>query len=165
MKCRHGFSLVELIVVITVETAVLGLAVGLVGHVMGSQRQSRRNLEYGMAWDALCDQFRRDAHAAAAANTANPRVQELKLPDQTRIVYQALESGIQRQELYDGQVLAQEVYRLRPGFRLQFEAELAAKQALLRLQVYPPAGADGHELSPGQCEAVLGRDRRFVTTP
>ena len=155
---RSGTTLIELVVVMTVQTAILGLAIALLSLLITTEKQGRRDVERGMAYDALSDRFRRDAHAAESAET-NATSHELRLASDWRVTYQSTEEGIQRLEFFGEAIAARELFRLPIGYQSQFESEQVSGVTLLRLRLKPAAAADGKPSSAAwQCEAVVGRD-------
>lgn len=64
---RSGFTLIEIVVAITVSTLLLGIAVVLLASLMRSEHSGREHFERGNSLDALAARFRKDVHAAESA--------------------------------------------------------------------------------------------------
>ena len=62
MRLRRGFSLVELLVVLTVGTAMLMVAMSVLYMLKETQINVRRRLTEGRMINRLADQFREDVH-------------------------------------------------------------------------------------------------------
>jgi hypothetical protein len=154
---RRGVSLIELIVVIGVETMLLSLAVTTIATLIATERNGRRGLEQAAALDALRDEFRRDVRLAAAFEQ-QPNVVKLTLHSGRRVEYAASDDGIARREHQGNTLTAQEYFRL-PGFTMSLEATGEQSPRVLRLKLSPPQPAD--EKAPPALpaiEAVLGGD-------
>ena len=65
MNHRRGISLIELIVVISGVSVVLGVSVGLLHRVMRTQSNTRHFFDRERAAMRLSGQFRKDIHAAS----------------------------------------------------------------------------------------------------
>ena len=63
---RRGYSLIEMIVVMTVGATLMGIAVTLLGVLLQAERDGRTHIGQNASLNRLADQFRRDVHAAAA---------------------------------------------------------------------------------------------------
>jgi prepilin-type N-terminal cleavage/methylation domain-containing protein len=98
----RGFTLVELLVVMTVSTMAIGVLVGIVSHVLRVNSSVGEHLEAVVALGQLSEQFRRDVHAAARAEietTADqPRRLRLDGTGPARVEYEILASGLRRVE-------------------------------------------------------------------
>jgi type II secretory pathway component PulJ len=119
---RSGVSLVEMLVVITVLTAVLG-SVAVTLHVLWRLEAGRRNAAAAAeALSRLSAQLRADAHQAIAiephqADDNLPAGLALMLPDQTRVVYQPKENLVYRTSMSGEATSHRDVFRLAPGLR------------------------------------------------
>jgi prepilin-type N-terminal cleavage/methylation domain-containing protein len=90
MRKRSGFTLVELLVVISILAVVLPMAGGTIFFLLRAQSQSAEGLRDAMAITQLSHTFRSDVHAARAARMpADATGCELELEDSRMIVYRA----------------------------------------------------------------------------
>ena len=64
MKKRHGFTLIETLVVMAVLTILLSLGIALVAGLMRLERMTARSMAAHVAVSRLIDQWRDDVHAA-----------------------------------------------------------------------------------------------------
>ena len=62
---RRAFTLIEMVVVITVSSALMGVAIVMLVALLKSEGSSRRHLEFCNILNRLDEQFRADVHAAA----------------------------------------------------------------------------------------------------
>jgi prepilin-type N-terminal cleavage/methylation domain-containing protein len=121
MKRRRGYSLVEMIVVISAGTVLAGLAVTLLGallHASGTINEEVRGI---VAVRRLSEQFRDDAHAALRAE-ALPKDgasavagMRFELATGHTVAYELLPTVIERTERVDDAVRARESFFLPPG--------------------------------------------------
>ncbi|MCL4201161.1 MAG: hypothetical protein KJ000_01610 [Pirellulaceae bacterium] len=96
---RHGITLVEMQVVITLMGVLLGLS-GVCLHTMyRAQARLEGNIQRRAALDRLALQLRTDAHSAVAARLLNDnatRMLVLTAPDDVEIVYRAQQTDVSR---------------------------------------------------------------------
>jgi hypothetical protein len=83
---RRGYALIEMVVVITLTTALLGLGSLLVNRLMTLERSRRAGLEARATTARLERQFRRDVHAALDARAADGAL-VLSLPEGCGVTY------------------------------------------------------------------------------
>jgi len=170
MNRRCGYSLIELMVVLTVSTTVLGVAAVMLHTLMQVQKDSREQLLYHATLGRLGRQFRRDVHAAdgfrppeAGSHGNRPAAWQLDFkPD--RVVRYSIEWGsLIRSEQIGGTLSRREVFRLPAdravSIRLQAEAEPAIVSLSITRGSSQPAGP---AWKPVQIDAVLGWDHRFA---
>ena len=81
---RGGYALVEMIVVISVNTALMAVAVGLIGALLRTERQGQHHCERTSALVRLADQFREDladaGEAAVVQRDANKTANRIAKP-------------------------------------------------------------------------------------
>ncbi|HEY4261562.1 MAG TPA: prepilin-type N-terminal cleavage/methylation domain-containing protein [Schlesneria sp.] len=125
MNRRRGASLIELMVVISMLTVILGL-VGVLFHRMFQAEQlSARSTVTEITTMRVADQFRRDIHAAEsvkrseATGTALPTLELKNSGDAPTILYTGGPNRIQRDVLEGQKTVAHETYRL-PSCRITF---------------------------------------------
>ncbi len=175
MKRRSGFMLIELLVVITVGSVMMGIAVGLLYTLMqmdGKSRESSQDLA-GLA--RLAEQFRADVHAASAWTPLGQSAPQgagypgwkLQCTGDWEIEYHAKEGTLFRTETAGGQARSRESYHLPAGAVAAIQSpEPAAVPGLLRLDIVSdkslPVKAG---VRPRRIEAVLGMNHRYSQSP
>lgn len=168
MKPRRATSLIELVVVIGAEMALLGLAVTLIGVLLVSERQSRRQVEQGLLRDGLMDRFRADVQAAQRIELPNASTLHLHYGADQQVSYTALPGQIHRLQQQQGQTVAREMYRLGEGSQARFDQQMQSEPDQTRIGltlVAPQAAGTSRGDQPAQrfwrWEAWAGRDARF----
>lgn len=177
---RRGYSLVEVLVLMSIVSLVLGLAGGLLRRMLASDRQWARSLETARQIDRLSSRLRLDVHGGTLADGVPdelPAKLTLRESDNQRVIYAIADHRLTR-EVFDGETrLVRDSFTFPPGSRLRFEvtgsgatSTTAGKNTTIprvRLTVTlsrQPAGQP--ELSQGappprvvEIEATLGRVR------
>src|SRR5580704_15506510 len=85
MNNRRGFTMIELLVVISVISVILPLAGGTIVFLLRAQSQSAEALRDAMATTQLSHSLRSDVHAARSASSSSPDEVSLEL-DGSRII-------------------------------------------------------------------------------
>jgi len=161
MKPRHGYSLIEVLVVVTVGSAVMAVAVGVLHLVLSAEQACRERLNHCRMVANLSEQFRQDGHAAVRFSTA-PWTLDLG-PD--HMVQYRRETGLLvRTETLAGRLQKHEQYPIPAGVRVSVGAEGESRQ-IVTLAIEPepdrPLEAGCKEI---KVAAALGMSRRFDGT-
>jgi len=126
MKNRRGYSLFELMIVATISSVLLGIALALL-HVMlrshGADRDHVRHLE---VLHRLASQFRRDAHAARDCTplpSAGPRGVSFALAAGSTATYEIGGGNISRTLRSAEKTVGQETFRLAPDTSATLDME------------------------------------------
>ncbi|MEN6407145.1 MAG: prepilin-type N-terminal cleavage/methylation domain-containing protein [Thermoguttaceae bacterium] len=153
---NRGFTLIEMIVVMTAGAILLGIAVGMLHLLMRTEQTGRDRVGRTAAFAQLAEQFRTDA---AAALQFEPDRRRFILPDQREATYQTVGATMDREERKDGRLLRRESFALTAGSSVTFKLDRRDAASWASLTV-------GVGESPSQREtcvvALLGKDRRFV---
>jgi prepilin-type N-terminal cleavage/methylation domain-containing protein len=162
---RRAFTLIEILVVITVGSVLMGVAVVMLAALLKSEGSSRRHLEYCTILNRLDDQFRDDVHAAAKATPGERgEALELVMPEPgAKLVRYRFEPGeIVREESEGEKILGRESFTLPEEVSAKFEQKQEGESSMLILRVEPKAIDGGKIHYPASSiEAVLSRDRRI----
>jgi prepilin-type N-terminal cleavage/methylation domain-containing protein len=162
---RRAFTLIEMLVVITVSSALMGVAIVMLVALLKSEGSSRHHLEFCNILNRLDDRFRDDVHAAAqAALGEKGDALELTMPEpgKTLVRYRLLPGEISREEVEGGKTLRQESYSLPEEVKASFEQKQDGTQSILILHVEPKPVIDSKIHYPTMSiEAVLSKDRRI----
>ena len=92
---RRGFSLIEMLLTMTVGSALMALAMTLLQQAMTLSSQTRRQCDSDRATHRLCEQFRRDAHTASAVTT-NTSDETVFTVDSDSVIYRVLDGTVTR---------------------------------------------------------------------
>jgi hypothetical protein len=159
-----------MLVVITVGTAIVGVAVALVLAMMHIEKDARSQLGAGVTQARLADQFRRDVRASTGLSVADAVDAESQGPgceltlDSDRVVrYETSGTGVVRTELDADQVVRRETYRLPRGARVSVELAEESLPAVASLRITPIENIKKRApVQRTRIAAVLGADHRFV---
>ncbi len=170
MTRHRGYSLIELLTAISAGTAVMAIAVGLLGSLLDLDRHARERAQQRSALDRLADQFRRDVHAAVrvkpleTSGRDSPPGWQFQLDSRQSIEYRSAAGGdLGRTERTGAEVRRRESYRLPPQTMaaIQFDERVEPRVVGLRL-----IAKDGSTVKPIRgalrIVATLGTDHRFL---
>jgi prepilin-type N-terminal cleavage/methylation domain-containing protein len=169
---RHGFTLLEMLVVIAVSTAIVGLAVALVVTMMHIEKEARSRLGTGVTQGRLADQFRRDVRAStglsfaeASSDEGQKPACELTLGSDRVVRYETSGPAVVRTELDADQVVRRETYRLPRGATISVELAEDPSPAIASLRITPGDNTKNRPpVQSARIAAVLGADNRFVSS-
>ncbi|MCE5267325.1 MAG: hypothetical protein LLG00_05515 [Planctomycetaceae bacterium] len=178
MSRRTGYSLIEMVVVMTSGAVLTGIAITLLCALLRAEGAGRASVERAASLDRLTDQFRRDVHAAATiANSSLTRTDTitLQLPtlsvataegtsnpfDPKRSVEYVIEgSAITRYERSAEVLVGQDRFELGQGYTASLATAPSNGNKLISLLIAP---ADV-EMSGNRClkiDAALAWDLRL----
>jgi prepilin-type N-terminal cleavage/methylation domain-containing protein len=167
---RRGFTLVEMIIVITAVAVILAITTVLMHFVLQMDSEVRQRTRAVTNVGRLAEQFRRDAHAAIADPivTADHRAAEFHLADGKVIKWQADDArGLVRTEPlagagdHAGVVSAanrEDSFALPPGTTATLELQPPGAARIVTIRIDSPRGG-GPSMA---IEALASRDRRFA---
>ena len=121
LRPSRGYTLIELCVSMSVGSALMVLAIGLVHQTLSLSSVAKAHGDQHRALDRLAQDFRHDVHLAVAANLNEPAAVELEREDGAIIRYQADSLQIRREQRNDGTVQSREEYRFARPVAIQFE--------------------------------------------
>jgi len=164
---RRGYTLVEMLVVITISTVMLGVAVQVLYLLARLERGGREHVNRATIVARLADQFRSDVHAALRpmpTDGAEKNQWQFALAGDRTVTYRALPGEVERREQIAGEPARQESYVLPAdaAAEIAIRTDPAPAIASLVITLPGPAAATGPEI---RIEAVLSRDHRFVKPP
>jgi hypothetical protein len=162
---RPAFTLIEMVAVIAVSSAVTGMGVVMLVALLKSEGSSRRHLELCKNLVRLEEQFRADAHAAASANVGeNGDALELALPapSTTVIRYHCQPKEITREEVEGDKTLRRESYPLPEEVKSSLDKKADGSITTLVALVEPkPVEGSKIRYPSARIEAVLAKNLRF----
>lgn len=138
MSSPRAFTLVEMLVSISVGSVLMALALGMVHRTMRAESAARSHAQIERAAARLSRQFRHDIHQAkstsiAAQQKGLPRLR-LTLSAQPAITYQITKEGLLREQQQGHDQTYREIFAFPDGHILRF-AELAKPhRAVLTLE-------------------------------
>ena len=157
MTRRRGKTLVEMLVLISVLTIILGLVATSLVVLFKTDRQVRRDLEQVTALARLSSKFRADAHAAASCQVADSC--DLALPDGRVVRYAAGPQCITREVRRGDAVEHRDAFLLPATATAKFELPDELQGRLVRLSISAAADSDRPYLTavrPATIEAAVG---------
>lgn len=170
MPRRRAFTLIELVTAITILSALMALAMGLLHLVFRVEERCREAENRQRMLGSLAQQFREDVHAAGAwtPEPAQARWQFVLGPEH-EVVYRRESERLLRLETVAGRLRRQESYAVPAEVRLECLADAAPDSASPRLLTLRLASEPGAASEPiwKECriEACLGLDHRLPVVP
>lgn len=163
---RGGYSLVELVVVISVSSVLASVAVGLIGILMGVDRGGRRHLHETNALARLAQQFRADVSAAEDVASDGRHELHLRLTGGRAVDYASEAGQTTREERVGEDRQMREEFALPEEARLVFEVASDQRLAIASASLAAANDAAGADHSATvrlgwRVEAAVGRDLRF----
>jgi len=170
MNRRRGYSLIEILVVITVGSVMLGVAVAMLHTLMQVQEDSREWLRYHTTLGRLGRQFRCDVHAAVGFQPPEakpggdpPTPWQLDFKPDRVVRYRVDQRGLIRTEQTGGNLLRREAFWLPDDRAVSIRLQAETRPPIVSLSITSGAGGPGgRRWKPVRIDAVLGRDHRFT---
>ena len=176
---RRGYSLTELLVVMSMTSVVFTVGVGMVHRVLHQQKFAGRDNAMHRVAERLATKLREDVHRATAAeliesDDQGERSLELNLPGQRIVTYTVRDNLLERVSTGVNVASHRDAFQFPDNYRLQFAdrpSERVAFTAFAIPQDYlEPASdesrPDGIERNVRRAvmhvEAAVGRDHRFL---
>jgi len=163
MKRRRGYSLVELLVVISMSSVMLGIITVLFTLLFRIERSGRDHVRHSAVLGRLADQFRRDVHATPVGGVSvGEPVQFSPAPDRT-ITYGTPHGAVIRIERVGSEEVRRESFVLPSSCSASIGSPPDAKGPTVTLSIAPRT--DTQPRRPGRTlrvDALLGRDHRFA---
>ena len=161
---RRAFTLIEMLVAISVGSVLMGIAVSLLLVLLGAEQSGRTHAERSESLQRLADQFRRDVHAAVGEVAAGGEDQHgcrLRLAGGESVRYAIGGGGLSREERKGSEVVRGESYALPKDSTTAIAIDRTTSPWTLSLTIVPNDASlgPGHEI---RIDAVLGRDHRFA---
>jgi len=145
--CRRGYLLTEMLVVISVSSALAVVAVGMLGTLMRIERSGRRHFEETNGLARLSKQFRRDVAAAEEAsvpaeNTGRPSEIHLRLATDHTVRYRAEPGVLLRLDEWGQTEAARERFRLPATSEARFGIDDGRSGRMVALTLDAPRPAN-----------------------
>lgn len=134
---RRAFTLVEMMVVISVGSVLMGLALGMVHRTMRAESTVRTHARVERTAARLSRQFRHDIHEAESVlldQQSDVPLLQLILPDQRPITYRIESSSLLRQQQHSDEQTHRELFSFPDNYSLQFAELSKPPRATLTLE-------------------------------
>ena len=165
---RPGYTLVELLVVITVTAVMLTLCAGMIHMLLKLDRSGRAASEQAADLARLARDFRSDAHATlkvVSNETVSDRMTVL-LDGVKTVEYQTRPNDIVRTVREGEKVRRFETYRRPARTSVRFAADSAGPRPFIILMIDRPSdGRDDSFYRNYWIEAEIGKDHRLNPRP
>jgi prepilin-type N-terminal cleavage/methylation domain-containing protein len=170
---RRAVTLVEIMVVLSVASVVMGVAITMLHLLLRSERDHARAIRTTITLSRLTETFRADSHASETPTrvVSDAGAEGLILAGASgrEVAYSAKEHVIQRVESASGVEEHRDLFHFPPGSKIRFELEESPPIARVVIDVASPRPESNPEQSSRgarrrtfSIEAVVGRDQRFA---
>ncbi len=130
---RRAFTLVEMLMTMTMGSSLMLLAIGLVHQSMSMSKLSKTRGEHDRSLARLAQQFRSDVHLASALVSVSSDAVSLKLADESTVTYERAAANVTRATSGPNAEVARELFSFDERCVATFAAE--ANQSRVRLQI------------------------------
>ena len=163
MKRRHGYTLIEMMVVLAVGSVLSGVAVALIVALLRSESGARDHIHQSAVQSRLADQFRRDVHAADAIDADDSGlVWTFTLGRGRTVTYRIEANRLERSETAEKDTQRQETYALPPDHTARLDMPEPADSPIVGLSIIPTAKTlDAKPRATVRFEALLAADHRY----
>lgn len=164
---RRGVSLIETLVLMTVGSTLMGIAVGAIHLLFTMDHNTRQRRQLQASEARLADQFRRDVHAAlrlepGEASGQSWSVWQLELGADKRIQYQSEPGGLTRLEILQDKTTRREWYPLMESSKVRLDMTSDGPIPIVSLRI--ASSEEPGNLFPPQSvriDARLGANHRL----
>jgi hypothetical protein len=163
---RRGIFLVEMLIVMTVGSALAGIAVFMLYALMINHNAGREHLENCRTMSRLAEQFRSDVHSMQKTSADGKETEIDLLPEaanDAKVRYQCLDGRVDRCELQGEKTVRQESYMLGPDLEASIKTQAQGDATIIGIAISPkPQTEKLYRAFPLRIEALLGLDRRLT---
>lgn len=150
---RRGYNLVELLVVISIGSMILGSVAVMLHGMYRADRGARSDLESSVNLDRFAARFRADAHAAASAEVKDAAL-VFKDGAERSVEYKYVSGQVERTVRSGNETEHRDSFRLSSDVAVQWNVEKGET-------AFVSALIERTEGKLSRMEARLGSDRRF----
>ncbi|MBN2580409.1 MAG: type II secretion system protein [Pirellulales bacterium] len=164
MRSARGFTLIEMLVIITIGSLLAGFAVVLLHGVLVAQKTAQQSQEHSTVFRRLADDFRRDVHAASESEVGAAALTLRGFAPPTgarRVRYEVHDHEILRVEDGENGAARRESYFLPKNHSATFRENAEPSARVIELVLTLPEKPSPKSWSASNVEAVLGSDRRY----
>jgi prepilin-type N-terminal cleavage/methylation domain-containing protein len=134
MKRRNAFTLVEMLMTMTMGSSLMLLAIGLVHQSMSMSKLAKVRGEHDQTLARLAQQFRSDVHLASELISVSADSIHLKLADETTVTYKGEAANLARVKTGPGSDIARELFRFDERCTATFASEAKPERAVLQVE-------------------------------
>ncbi len=157
---RKGFSLIELLLAMSVGSTVMLLSVGLLHRTMAQVSRATDRAEHQAALNRLVESFRRDVHNAVEVELRSPQELRLQLSSGAEVTYQYESHVVRRSQRVNEEQAGRDSFSLLPRTNIEFS--LLAQPQRISLNVTAETELDNEPpVVDRRSEAVIGRLANF----
>lgn len=161
MKMRKAYTLIELCITMSIGSALMLLAIGLLHQSLSFASMARSQADFHRTLNRLARDFRNDVHLASSLDRENPQRIALTLNNGDVVQYEAEhikpnDVRIRRQRFQNEAAIDLEEYRIGSPVVIEFLALDQPRQATVELKAHSDSIA-ADRIPPRQITAVLGR--------
>jgi prepilin-type N-terminal cleavage/methylation domain-containing protein len=172
-RSRSGFTLIEMLIVISVAGVMLGVTVCTIHLLLDAEHEATRSIRFNTSLARLAQAFRGDMHASRQVELPGPETGKpvvlVATAGQGQIRYELNAHLATRIETEGGREVHRDVFYFPPHTRMRFDHK--PDQKLVVLEIDMAAAGSGTRPVPTAVavgpkrllaiEAALGRDHRF----
>jgi len=157
---RPGFSLIELLLAMSVGSTVMVLSVGLVHRTLLNVSAATLASEHQSTMNRLVQSFRDDVHRATDADVVSPRSLSVTMSDGTEVTYQCVSNVVHRRQRLDKDSVRRESFSFLERTQIKFESLESPRR--ISLNASRETGLKGRRsVIDRHAEAVIGRMKTF----
>lgn len=134
MKRRNAFTLVEMLMTMTMGSSLMLLAIGLVHQSMSMSKLAKVRGEHDQSLARLAQQFRSDVHLASELVSFSPDLIHLKLADDSTVTYKREAATVTRDKTGPGTDIARELFRFDERCMATFTSETYPECVVLQVE-------------------------------
>ena len=134
MNRNRAFTLVEVLLTLTMGSSLMILAIGLVHQSLSLSKLGKVRGEHDMNVSRLAQQFRQDVHATEAVTATSTDALQLEMLDGSTVVYSTVEAGLRRVHTLREGPNAQDLFTFEPLCSIQFQAHSSNQVVQLQLE-------------------------------
>jgi prepilin-type N-terminal cleavage/methylation domain-containing protein len=160
---RRAFTLIEMLVVLTVGSAAIGIAISALFALMRTERVGRERIPQVSVLSQLAEQYRNDAHSARQTTIDDTTVQQhFDLADGRSATYCVGTDAVERLERSADKKIRRETYFLPEGTVATFTVDSKSTPSVASILM--ASNPDAATKRTWQIAAILGQDHRFEST-
>ena len=169
MQSRTAASLVELLIVLSMSTVLIGAGIGMIHTILETENSVMQSFQLQRSLIRLSQSFRRDVGASVDVtliqedDTSTTELR-LELPDDERVVYRLLAETVKWEALVNGQIRGQDEFVLSAGSHVECNFSPLANRVTFSVFLANPHPDLFAESPPGRrmnIKATVGRDHRW----